>query len=79
MSHKALKKWRSAARGHVTREILNDEGFRELVRSLEERYPAALDPRVDRDQPSGAFDARYPLERPADPPGAHSRAPYDAT
>jgi hypothetical protein len=45
MTHEDARKWRNAARGHATRGILKDEGFRNLVASLRERYAAALDPK----------------------------------
>jgi hypothetical protein len=67
MTDEDARKWRNAARGHATREILKDEGFRSLVASLGERYAAALDPKTDPNAPSGAFDPRFPLERPTNP------------
>lgn len=58
------KAWRNASRGHATREILADEEFLALVRSLSVRYATALDASKDPMRPGGAFDPRYALERP---------------
>ena len=64
-TEEGAKKWRNVARGHATREILQDADFRALVASLKQRYAALLDPGADPQAPGGAFDPRRTLGRAA--------------